>query len=166
MNATIDLAQSRYDIENQVEIGGKDRYITGTVFFDKKGNGSVTIKVTSSLLSFEDDEIEAVKDSAIAALMEGYYHLRKLKEQHGSIEAGAVGTGNLFAQTEQTDKYITMQEQEQLAAAQENEGDIFKQTVEVKPGSLVDKANQSRKERTLRKVEDNKQVTGNRAAKV
>lgn len=173
MSTIIKVAQTTFDIEHEIEVGGETRYITGVISFDKKGNGSVSIKIKSGALSYEESEINEIMNDAKAAIRAGYLKLRDLKEQHSREKEGTVGTGNLFDQEAnvQTDEYITMKEQEELAAAQEHNEDksnLFKKTVKVEPGSLVDKANQSRKERTLRKLEDDEteQATGERAAKV
>ena len=82
MITEIKLAQSRYEIEHPVEVGGEDRDITGIISFDKKGNGSVTIKIKSGCLSYDEQEIEGIMQGAKKALLAGYLKLRGLKEQH------------------------------------------------------------------------------------
>lgn len=148
MITEIKLAQSRYEIEHPVEVGGEDRDITGLVMFDKKGNGSVSVKIKSGCLSYEEAEINGIMRAAEKALRAGYMKLRDLKEQHSREKEGSVGTGDLFNQPEdEEDDYITMQEQAALVEAEDHnadKGNIFKMAVEVEPGSLVDKIQKSR----------------------
>ena len=142
MITEIKLAQSRYDIEHPVEVGGEDRDITGIISFDKKGNGSVSVKIKSGCLSYDEQEIEGIMQGAKKALLAGYLKLRDLKEQHHREKEGSFGTGDLFNQLEdEEDDYITMQEQAALVEAEDhnaNKDNIFKMEVDVKPGSLVE----------------------------
>jgi len=148
MITEIKLAQSRYEIEHPVEVGGEDRDITGIISFDKKGNGSVTIKIKSGCLSYEESEIDGIMRAAEKALRAGYLKLRDLKEQHSREKEGSVGTGDLFNQPEdEEDDYITMKEQEELIKAEDHNAEksnIFKMEVDVEPGSLVDKIQKNR----------------------
>lgn len=142
MITEIKLAQSRYDIEHPIEVGGEDRDITGIISFDKKGNGSVSVKIKSGCLSYDEQEIEGIMQGAKKALLAGYLKLRDLKEQHHREKEGSFGTGDLFNQLEdEEDDYITMQEQAALVEAEDhnaNKDNIFKMEVDVKPGSLVE----------------------------
>lgn len=147
MITEINLAQSRYEIEHPVEVGGEDRNLEGQISFDKKGNGSVTIKIKSGCLSYDESEINDILNAARAALRAGYLKLRDLKEQHSREKEGTVGTLNLFDQEDEEDDYITMQEQAALVEAEDynaEKSNIFKMEVEVEPGSLVDKIQKSR----------------------
>ena len=155
MITEIKLAQSRYDIEHPVEVGGEDRHLEGQISFDGKGNGSVTIKIKSSCLSYEEIEIDGIMRAAEKALRAGYLKLRDLKEQHSREKEGTVGTGNLFDQDAnvQTDEYITMKEQEELIKAEDhnaNKDNIFKMEVDVKPGSLVEAIQKNKGERAAK----------------
>ncbi len=143
---TIKVNQTKYDIEHKIEVGGETRYITGEITFDGKGNGSVSIKIKSGALSYEESEIAEIMNDAKAAIRAGYLKLRDLKEQHSKEKDGTVGTGDLFNQfydptEEERDEYITMKEQEDLIKAEDhnaNKDNIFKMEVDVKPGSLVE----------------------------
>ncbi len=155
MSTTIKVAQTTFDIKHEIEVGGETRYITGGITFDKKGNGSVSIKIKSGALSYEESEINEIMNDAKAAIRAGYLKLRDLKEQHGREKEGTVGTGNLFDQDAnvQTDEYITMKEQEELIKAEDHNAEksnIFKMAVEVEPGSLVDKIQKSKGERAAK----------------
>jgi len=154
MITEIKLAQSRYEIEHPVEVGGEDRDITGIISFDKKGNGSVSVKIKSGCLSYDEQEIEGIMQGAKKALLAGYMKLRDLKEQHSREKDGSFGTGDLFNQPEdEEDDYITMQEQAALVEAEDhnaNKDSIFKMAVEVEPGSLVDKIQKSKGERAAK----------------
>lgn len=117
------------------------------VMFDKKGNGSVTVKIKSGCLTYEEEEIDRLMKAAVTALRAGYLKLRDLKEQHSREREGSVGTMNLF---DQKDSYVTLQEQADLADADEHNADpdnIFKKVVEVEPGSLVDKLKKAKGQR-------------------
>jgi len=155
MSTTIKVAQTTYDIEREIEVGGETRYITGVISFDKKGNGSVSIKIKSGALSYEESEITEIMNDAKAAILAGYLKLRDLKEQHSREKEGTVGTLNLFDQDAnvQTDEYITMKEQEALIKAEDHNAEksnIFKMAVEVEPGSLVDKIQKSKGSRAAK----------------
>lgn len=143
MITEIKLAQSRYEIEHPVEVGGEDRTLEGLVMFDKKGNGSVTIKIKSGCLSFDEQEIDGIMRAAQKALRAGYLKLRDIKEQHSREKEGSVGTGDLFnQQDDEEDDYLTIQEQAAILEAEDhnaNPKNIFKMAVEVEPGSLMDK---------------------------
>lgn len=148
MITEIKLAQSRYEIEHPVEVGGEDRDITGIISFDKKGNGSVSVKIKSGCLSYDAQEIEGIMQGAKKALLAGYLKLRDLKEQHSREKEGSFGTGDLFNQPEdEEDDYITMQEQAAIVEAEDhnaNKDNIFKMAVEVESGNLVDKIQKNR----------------------
>ena len=148
MITEIKLAQSRYEIEHPVEVGGEDRDITGIISFDKKGNGSVSVKIKSGCLSYDEQEIEGIMQGAKKAMLAGYLKLRDLKEQHSREKEGSFGTGDLFNQPkDEEDDYITMQEQAAIVEAEDHNAEksnIFKMEVEGEPGSLVDKIQKNR----------------------
>ena len=154
MITEIKLAQSRYEIEHPVEVGGEDRHLEGQISFDGKGNGSVSVKIKSGCLSYDEQEIEGIMQGAKKALLAGYLKLRDLKERHSREKEGSFGTGDLFNQPEnEEDDYITMQEQAALVEAEDHNAEksnIFKMAVEVEPGSLVDKIQKSKGERAAK----------------